>query len=414
MSAKHCIQCGRVIGAHLPKCMFCGAAVDGPIERPPEASDILNQKSSDLLSFGEALLSSISSDASKTSGSFTSERSEASEASWEDSEADISEDMELLPLLDSDVLSIIPASSTEEPVLSSVLHTASTHKEKRLRLFKHIWTFQQKLQELESQVNIGWAKGVHQAAVVIEGPQNPECAKLLQRIFQVDLYQAKLMARKLGFFVARRAATEAELYKSALQYREMVGHPAVVVTRAQLLQQPDPWLVVQAPSSAHFDVQSKSAWLHFDGFPNIAIERSITAEPALAVIGEVEVQRFVRKKKRTSGKSGTWEKMGQGRIGVVDLHAAHCVLRFAEGLSQLTNLPGYVPDASKKSHRSFAEKLNIWNPKLHCLPSKLLTVSNPLFPNDDSERFVSHAWADWERYSRMARALYGLSKNKDG
>ena len=114
-------------------------------------------------------------------------------------------DEALLPLLDSDVLSIIPASSTEEPVLRSVLLTASSHKEKRLRLLKHIWAFQDSLKTLESQVNIGWSKGVHQAAVVIEGPKDPETAEQIQKIFDIDLYQAKLMARKSGFFVAKRA-----------------------------------------------------------------------------------------------------------------------------------------------------------------------------------------------------------------
>ena len=84
----------------------------------------------------------------------------------------LEDDDALLPMLDSDVLSIIPASSTEEPVLRSVLLTSESHKEKRLRLLKHIWAFQDALFSLESQVNIGWSKGVHQAAVVIEGPQN--------------------------------------------------------------------------------------------------------------------------------------------------------------------------------------------------------------------------------------------------
>ena len=149
-------------------------------------------------------------------------------------------------------------------------------------------------------------------------------------------------------------------------------------------------------------------WVSHQPSSNVKVERSISAEPSLAVIGEVEVQRYVRKKRKTSGKNGDWEKVGQGRIGVIDLHAPHCVLRFAEGLSQLSNLPGYVPSASKKSHRAFAEQLRVWNPRLRCLDTKLITVTNPIFPLDAAERFVSHSWSDWERYSRMARALYGL------
>ena len=62
------------------------------------------------------------------------------------------------------------------------------------------------------------------------------------------------------------------------------------------------------------------------------------------------------KKERPLEKNGDWEKVGQGRIGVIDLHAPHCVLRFAEGLSQAVQSSGYVPSASKKSHRAFAEQ----------------------------------------------------------
>ena len=408
MSAKLCASCGRTTGGHLSNCMFCGEPLAGPVERTPVFTPYTETQSDRLMSLGEALLESVGSrkQSQPPEEAFEPSLSEPNEVVVY--EALLEDEDALLPMLDSDVLSIIPASSTEEPVLRSVLLTSESHKEKRLRLLKHIWAFQDALSSLESQVNIGWSKGVHQAAVVIEGPQNPECAEQLKRIFDVDLYQAKLMSRKPGFFVAQRAATAAELQKSALHYRQVIEHPATVVTRSDLLQQPDPWLVINAPDPGYFDVQSKPLWLSFEGLPSVKVERSISAEPSLAVIGEVEVQRYVRKRRKTSGKNGDWEKVGQGRIGVIDLHAPHCVLRFAEGLSQLSNLPGYVPSASKKSHRAFAEQLRVWNPRLRCLDTKLITVTNPIFPLDAAERFVSHSWSDWERYSRMARALYGL------
>lgn len=408
MSAKLCASCGRTTGGHLLNCMFCGAPLEGPVERTPVFKDFSDEQSDRLYSLGEALLESVGT---KKQLSQPHEPVSDVQVASEDSPhfEDFMEGHEaLLPLLDSDVLSIIPASSTEEPVLRSVLLTASSHKEKRLRLLKHIWAFQDSLKTLESQVNIGWSKGVHQAAVVIEGPKNPETAEQIQKIFDIDLYQAKLMARKSGFFVAKRASVPEELQKPALRYRQVVERPATVVTRSNLLQQPDPWLVINAPDPHYFDVQSKALWLGFDGVPAVKVERSISAEPSLAVMGEVDVQRYVRKKRKTSSKNGDWEKVGQGRIGVIDLHAPHCVLRFVEGLSHLSNLPGYVPSASKKSHRAFAENLQIWNPNLRCLASKVMSVTNPIFPMELTDRFVSHSWSDWERYSRMARALYGL------
>ena len=84
------------------------------------------------------------------------------------------------------------------------------------------------------------------------------------------------MSRKPGFFVAQRAATAAELQKSALHYRQVIEHPATVVTRSDLLQQPDPWLVINAPDPGYFDVQSKPLWLSFEGLPSVKVERSIS------------------------------------------------------------------------------------------------------------------------------------------
>lgn len=427
MSTKRCEQCGRATAGHLPRCMYCGGSLGGSVhQRDPEEDakiDILISKASresDISDLGNALLDLVASEPeypseySKPVPSNEYSRFAPNVESPENLlEAD--EDLDPLPMLSSDVLSMLPASSTEKEILKSVLTTASSYKEKRLRLHKHIDVFLEKLHSLESQCRIGWSRGVFSSALVVKGPESASQSKLMGEILGVDPYQAKLLARKTGVFVGQRSDTKPPLEIIAQRYREQLNLPAVVVCRKELLQLPDAWLVVRACSQTHYEVQPEDLWLSTDGMPTIIAERDITAEATLAVVGEIEVQRYLLKsrsgRRRRSADETHWEKVGQGRIGVIDLHAPHCILRFVEGLSDFSNLPGHIVGASKRSFRSFSSQLTIWNDQLRVLPSKLLTVSNPIIPTDAGDRFVNHAWEDWERYTRMARKLYGLAES---
>lgn len=399
MQAKNCGRCKRVTSGHLNRCMFCGNVLSGdPIVRDSNREAQLENLMTQAMDTGKvsALTDMLLSDDDK--GIRSKPRDERA-----------------LPLLESDVLSYIPQKDELEEFVGA-FKSAETGKERRWFLAKIIESCRVKLESESCEIDVGWSRGESSYSLVIDGPEDSLQESNLKSVLDLDPYKARLMSRKKGVFIAKKGVDRSSLEAYAIAYQEAIGRSAVVCSRESLLTCPEAWLVTRCISPTSFDVHLNDDWLSLDALPDIIRHQTIQTSPILAVVGEVEVQRFLRRTQsprrrlRKGADNSILHKGSRSRLGVIDLHSKDCTLRIVEGLTDFSNLPGYVPRSSKKSIRNFAMLLSGWNPEIHSIDPKLISLSGAPKPSDEeSTRVLQHAWPDWERYTRMTRTLFRVN-----
>lgn len=247
--------------------------------------------------------------------------------------------------------------------------------------------------------------GAKPIALVVEGLDDEQRWKELIDVLKVPIFMAKYLASGKKIEIACYANSRTELQILALQYQQIFSKRAYVVSKHQLQDEP-PAVTCLGCKGQRFRIVDEPLWLK----NNKEIqEEEISFVPTLAVIGtiekfslrtvsKVEVRSFGRRKKETYQQRNNAE-----RVGVIDLHSPHMVLRIIEGVSDFSTLPGYEKGASRKSFQNLCSLLPVWLSNLHVVPQKPMRVKGDRVDQTD-------AWPEWERYSYCARMLFFSQK----
>jgi len=248
--------------------------------------------------------------------------------------------------------------------------------------------------------NIELAWGPKPLALVVEGLDDEPRGKSVMELLDIPMFRARYMVSGGKIDVVRYAEQRQEVQGLAYRYTQRFGKKARVVSKHQLQEAP-PAVLCLGCQGKRFRIVDEPLWLRHTADWQ---EEEISFVPKLAVVGAVEkrsfrnvtkteIRSFGRRKKETYR-----QKKSEERVGVIDLHGEHLVLRIVEGESDFSTLPGYEKGAQRKSFQKLCSLLPVWLSNIPVLSHRYMRLKS-----ESAERV--NAWPEWERYSYCARFL---------
>ncbi|HND30235.1 MAG TPA: hypothetical protein PLA94_09560, partial [Myxococcota bacterium] len=220
----------------------------------------------------------------------------------------------------------------------------------------------------------------------------------------LDLPTARALSATGVPRVALRSDDRAELERRSRKGRAL-GLRAQVLEREQL-REAMVWLVLSSPSAGKLAVTGEPLWEDPPEPGSWPPDRVMRAEDfRLAVPGEVVSQR-----QRGGHQASRWERKRftaggstqEQRTTVLDIHSPLGILRFVEGITQFSGLPGEDPNSQRRSRQGFQELLQAGG--LTVLPRRSCSPASATTEEDGSTS--GSGWPIWEEHSRICRLFY--------
>ena len=220
----------------------------------------------------------------------------------------------------------------------------------------------------------------------------------------LDLPTARALSATGAPRVALRSDNRAELERRCQKGRAL-GLRAQVLEKEQL-REAMVWLVLSSPAAGKLAVTGEPLWEDPPDPGSWPPDRVLRAEDfRLAIPGEVVSQRQKAghqaarwERKRYTGAGSTQEQ----RASVLDIHSPMGILRFVEGITQFTGLPGEDPNSQRRSRQGFQELLQAGG--LTVLPRRSCAPTGATTEEDGST--TSSGWPIWEEHTRICRLFY--------
>ncbi len=220
----------------------------------------------------------------------------------------------------------------------------------------------------------------------------------------LDLPTARALSATGVPRVALRSDDRAELERRTRKGR-LLGLRAHVLEREQL-REATVWLVLSSPSAGKLAVTGEPLWEDPPEPGSWPPDRVLRAEDfRLAVPGEVVSQRqkgghqTSRWERKRYAASGTTQEQ---RATVLDIHSPLGILRFVEGITQFSGLPGEDPNSQRRSRQGFQELLQAGG--LQVLPRRSCSPAHATTEEDGST--AGSGWPIWEEHSRICRLFF--------
>lgn len=220
----------------------------------------------------------------------------------------------------------------------------------------------------------------------------------------LDLPTARALSATGAPRVALRGDNRLELERRCQKGRAL-GLRAQVLDKEQL-REAMVWLVLSSPAAGKLAVTGEPLWEDPPDPGSWPPDRVLRAEDfRLAIPGEVVSQR-----QKAGHQAARWERKRytaagstqEQRASVLDIHSPMGILRFVEGITQFSGLPGEDPNSQRRSRQGFQELLQAGG--LTVLPRRSCAPTGATTEEDGST--TSSGWPIWEEHTRICRLFY--------
>lgn len=252
----------------------------------------------------------------------------------------------------------------------------------------------------------------HPFALVVEGPGNAELAAPLARALGVDVATARLHCVGLVPRAVLRGPERVLLEEKVRAVQRATGLRAAVVERERMLALPSPWGVLEGLEEGLFRVLPRSHWSE-EPPAELLSQAQVRELPTLRLllVGEVAVGRFrpgMEKTRLTRRREDPLVALHERRLMVVELHGDEGGLRLVEGMSALRALPGFEAGASLRDLKRLVEGLKgRWPQARHEGRFVAMPGEKPLpTPGGEGQVLERTGWPQWEEHARLCRLLW--------
>ena len=245
-------------------------------------------------------------------------------------------------------------------------------------------------------------------ALIMDGLGDVDRHTQLVEALGLDAVTARMLAIARQPRVAMRSDDRERLGAMASTLRDDLGIPAAVADRERLMEVgPARLLSSFANGALALTIPDWLGDLH--SMVKSGEGEPVHEPPLLIVPGELVIMRYrpVRGGGRLKHlREGKLEAASEQRLAVVDLHLEGSILRILEGVTDLSDAPGAIPDGFRRSLRILNEQ---WTEQgIRMLEARTCSPAMDSAHTRVEEHGgrLASGWPEWEEHSRSARLLF--------